>query len=149
MRPYNHPDNLDQNGQPKVSEDAWALNEMILDAAQADMLAWPSNIPTPKTFEEAFLALLREVKLLREAREEDQVGDFLAQSIDHEEYIPEDFTHWSGTGSAINTKTKALDSLALLKAERAAVVMTANATDLASAIALVNELKAKLNLMND
>lgn len=26
-RPYNHPDNLADNGQPKMSEDAWALSE--------------------------------------------------------------------------------------------------------------------------
>lgn len=30
MRPYNHPDNIDQNGQPKMSENAWMLYEQSL-----------------------------------------------------------------------------------------------------------------------
>jgi hypothetical protein len=28
-RPYNHPDNIDQNGQPKVSENIWDMKEDI------------------------------------------------------------------------------------------------------------------------
>lgn len=31
-RPYNHPDNLDLSGQPKVSEDAWANQEALRDS---------------------------------------------------------------------------------------------------------------------
>lgn len=49
---------------------------------------------------------------------------------------------------AVKADIQQVKSLALSKAQKSIRIVTANATDLASAIALLNEIKAKLNEMN-
>jgi hypothetical protein len=96
-----------------------------------------------------------EARLAADYMKRDEAGDsaalatdYLAYNKDHESYVPEDFNLWACAGKAINTKDAALDCLVRHKVEKSALIETDDATDLASALTLVNELKAKLNDMN-
>ena len=72
-RPYNHADNLDQNGQPKHSEESWALMESLRTGdhyVNAELMA---DIPGrhPRTLNEEMVYLKRRIKALETAMEKD------------------------------------------------------------------------------
>lgn len=85
---------------------------------------------------------------LQESLPVDSQLDFMALAADAEAYEPANPMQWTGL---VDTKTKALDELRTevdLKALRGDLVAAADATDLATAITLLNEIKAVLNAMN-
>jgi hypothetical protein len=186
-RPYNHPDNLKENGQPKMSEDAWELSEKIREGTDdVDWMLWPEGLAKPADLSSAVSALLSEVRRLRLIVEEPKdflsgekdtpdapdfmkfdgdegdLSDFMKVESDPEEYVPGNPLAWECDGAEppCRTKTNALDCLRMDVDEKALRVEAVETDDVAAAsasysqaqmdevIALVNELKAKLNEMN-
>lgn len=66
-RPYNHPDNIDENGKPKMSEDAWALSEKIHDDVASMISSIFSELEALRVKMETLDALYESFNRLRAA----------------------------------------------------------------------------------
>jgi hypothetical protein len=169
--PYNDPSNINEKGQPKVSEDAWDLLQRINSGEglySPDFLGWGNQSPEERN---AAIELLRAHKKRVEEEILDASIDYLAykgptgplpdffKTTEYAElYEPKDMFHWT---TKPDSKSDALDMLAAkiddTCALRMAAISTADVTSANSTynqaqmdlvIGLVNELKAKINSMN-
>lgn len=137
--------------------DSWEFLEDDIDFLQL-----PVGVSQPIKAEDLISLLLKEVKMLREQLSvpSDFVSssipnagaleDFVTSSTPNGSYVPGDVMDWPG-GCTISTKEEAIDCLANQLVYKASVVdqiTTDDASDLTTAISLVNELKTALNKMN-
>jgi hypothetical protein len=95
-RPYNHPDNLKPNGQPRMSEDNWALSESLREGGPSDpvsILEWKGR---PANQNEALHQLALRIKELEtqlatlqpslaDKLKHEEVGGLDASQLKHEE----------------------------------------------------------------
>lgn len=133
MRPYNHADNTLPNGQPKMSEDAWAISERLREGDFLDLVeALPKlGAPTPRNLHELVLRLvtmiedankvsdLDAVKLGKSSMSLPELANALlddASKAQDKPFTPQAVVAW---GAAPRPKTigEAIDALRVMQAE--------------------------------
>jgi len=112
--PHDHPSNLDEKGQPKMSENAWALKQSVDSGnwLSIDMMKWSTLLGrTPSSIHELLEMLHEAMDALQPAS-----ADILPASNDahSQEYISESALHWPETNP--RTSGAALDEVARLTA---------------------------------